>query len=60
MAYADYEDLMNLTEKMLSELVFKLFGTYEIKFNPDGPGTEREYTINFKPPFRRVKMMEYL
>ena len=49
-----------MTETMLSELVFKLFGKYEVEFNPDGPGTDRTYTINFKPPFRRVNMMEYL
>lgn len=60
MAYADCTDLVEITEKLLSELVFKLFGKYEITFNPDGPGTEREYTISFKPPFRRINMMEYL
>lgn len=40
MAYADYEDLMNFTEEMLSELVYTLFGTYEIPFSPEGPGSE--------------------
>jgi len=60
MAYADYEDLMELTEVMLSELVLKINGSYIVKFNPDGPGTKRETEINFKPPFRRVKMLEYL
>jgi len=46
-AYADYEDLMDLTEKMLSELVLKLNGSYIVKFNPDRPGTLKEIEINF-------------
>lgn len=61
MAYADYEDLMVLTEEMLSQLVFKLNnGSYIIKFHPNGPGTKEEIEIDFKPPFRRIKMMDYL
>lgn len=60
MAYADYEDLINLTEKMLSELVLRVNGSYIVKFNPDGPGTDKTIEINFKPPFRRIKMMDYL
>lgn len=60
MAYADYEDLIKLTEDLLSEMVFKLTGGYTIKFNPNGPGTKEEIEIDFKPPFRRIKMMDYL
>ena len=30
MAYADYNDLMDLTEKMISEMVLKLHGSYKI------------------------------
>jgi lysyl-tRNA synthetase class 2 len=35
MAYADYHDLMNLTEDMLSTMVKQLTGSYVIKFHPD-------------------------
>ncbi len=39
MAYADYNDLMNLTEDMLSTLVKEITGSYVIKIhpNPDKP-----------------------
>merc|ERR1719183_3308874 len=60
MAYADYNDLMSMTEEFLSGLVMELHGSYTIKFNPDGPGTEREYVMDFTPPFKRVSMMSGL
>lgn len=60
MAYADYEDLIKLTEELLSELVLKVNGSHILKFNPDGPGTEKTIEIDFTPPFRRINMMEYL
>merc|ERR1719506_2804465 len=54
-AYADYEDLMNLTEKLVSGMVKALTGSYIIEYHnegPDGPAT----TIDFTPPFKRVSM----
>ena len=36
MAYADYYDLIDITEKFLSSLVFSLFGTYKIMYHPEG------------------------
>ncbi|KAH7645353.1 lysine-trna ligase-like protein [Dermatophagoides farinae] len=60
-AYADYNDLMEMVEKMLSGLVYQLFGTYEISYHPDGPDSDTPpVTISFKPPFRKVQMMEEL
>jgi lysyl-tRNA synthetase class 2 len=44
MAYADYEDLMQLTEELLSGLVYDLHGTYKLKLH-DLDGNETE--INF-------------
>lgn len=35
MAYADYYDLMDLTQDMLSSMVKKINGSYIIKFHPD-------------------------
>lgn len=60
MAYADYEDLMNLTEDLLSKLVFTIHGKHQIEFHPNGPGTEPVYNVDFTPPFRRVNMYEEL
>ena len=35
MAYADYKDLLDLTEDMLSKLVKEVTGSYKIKIHPD-------------------------
>ncbi|EKX47161.1 hypothetical protein GUITHDRAFT_157671 [Guillardia theta CCMP2712] len=59
-AYADYNDLMKLTEEFLSGLVMELHGTYKIQYHPDGPGTERVMDMDFTPPFRRVSMISGL
>jgi lysyl-tRNA synthetase class 2 len=34
MAYADYHDLMDMTEELVSEMVFKICGSYKIPFHP--------------------------
>merc|ERR1719247_2527548 len=34
MAYADYQDLMNMAEEMVSGMVFAIHGTYKIKYQP--------------------------
>jgi lysyl-tRNA synthetase class 2 len=51
-AYATYEDLMDLTEEMVSSLVLKLFGTTVVTYN------ERE--IDFKRPWKRISMEQAL
>lgn len=40
MAYADYNDLLQMTEEMISGMVFEFFGTYEITYHPDGKEDE--------------------
>lgn len=45
-AYADYRDLMKLTEKMLSEIVKKVTGSYEITYG--------DMKVDFKAPWRRL------
>ena len=58
-AYADYHDLMKLTEELLSTMVFNICGSYKIKFHPERslqePGPEIE--IDFTPPFGRIPMI---
>ena len=49
-AYATYEDLMNLTEELISGLVKKIHGTYIINYS----GQE----IDFTTPWPRVPMTE--
>ncbi|CAN1231752.1 Lysine--tRNA ligase, cytoplasmic [Linum grandiflorum] len=56
MAYADYHDLMELTEQMLSGMVKELTGGYKIKYHANGYDKE-PIEIDFTPPFRRVEMI---
>ena len=55
-AYADYNDLMDMTEEMLSGMVKEITGGYKIKYQPK-PNAE-EVEIDFTPPFKRIPMME--
>ena len=55
MAYADYHDLIEITERLLSGMVKAIFGTYKVVYHPDGPDGEAQ-EIDFTPPFRRLRM----
>lgn len=55
-AYADYNDLMDMCEELISGLVKKTTGGYKIKYSPK-PGMP-EVEIDFTPPFKRISMME--
>ncbi|KAL6546317.1 hypothetical protein OROMI_022038 [Orobanche minor] len=59
MAYADYYDLMELTEQMLSGMVEELTGGYKVKYHANGYDSE-PIEIDFTPPFRRIDMIEEL
>ncbi|CAI9102926.1 OLC1v1001320C1 [Oldenlandia corymbosa var. corymbosa] len=59
MAYADYNDLMELTEKMLSGMVKELTGGYKILYHANGQGND-PIEIDFTPPFRRIDMISEL
>ncbi|XP_074647019.1 lysine--tRNA ligase-like isoform X2 [Tubulanus polymorphus] len=59
MAYADYNDLMKITETMISGLVKSVTGSYQIKYHPDGADGE-EWNVDFTPPFRRIDMVKDL
>ena len=47
-AYADYEDIMGLVERLTEQLALSLYGTTEVTFG--------DKVINFKGPFKRVPM----
>ncbi len=49
-AYGDYEVMMELTEDLISAVVEKVTGSMQVEFE----GT----TIDFKPPWKRVPMLE--
>jgi len=55
MAYADYNDLIQITENLLSGMVKAIFGSYKVTFHPDGPEGEAK-EIDFTPPFKRLRM----
>ncbi|KAK9990638.1 hypothetical protein SO802_025623 [Lithocarpus litseifolius] len=59
MAFADYNDLMELTETMFSGMVKELTGGYKIKYHANGLD-EDPIEIDFTPPFRRIDMIEEL
>jgi lysyl-tRNA synthetase class 2 len=56
MAFADYNDLMEMTEVMLSGMVKELTGGYKIKYNANGYDKD-PIEIDFTPPFRRIEMI---
>ena len=49
-AYADYEDLMDMTEKMLSRLVKDIFSKSEISW--------QGLNLSFEAPFKRVRYVD--
>lgn len=51
-AYADYHDMMELTENLIADVTEKLHGTTKVVYD----GVE----IDFKPPFKRIKMQEFI
>jgi len=59
MAYADYNDLINLTEELLSSLVKHVCGSTVVEYAPAG-SSDPAVTIDFTPPYRKVDMLEEL
>mmetsp|Transcript_3263 Transcript_3263/g.4492 ORF Transcript_3263/g.4492 Transcript_3263/m.4492 type:complete len:584 (+) Transcript_3263:119-1870(+) len=59
MAYADYNDLMNMTEELVSGMVKELTGGYVVEYHVDGPEKPPK-RINFEPPFKRISMIKGL
>jgi len=51
-AYADYKDMMKLTEEMISSVIKKVFDTTEIAY--------KDQKIDFSAPFERVEFSEII
>ncbi|HDD53244.1 MAG TPA: lysine--tRNA ligase, partial [Thermosulfidibacter takaii] len=52
MAYADYMDLMDLTEELISSLAREILGTAQVTYG--------EYTLDLRPPYRRITFHDAL
>lgn len=59
MAYADYNDLIKITEELVSSLVKAIHGSYKITYHPEGPEGPAQ-SIDFTPPFKRISMISGL
>ncbi|RWS00347.1 lysine--tRNA ligase-like isoform X2 [Dinothrombium tinctorium] len=59
MAYADYNDLMEIMECLISGMVKSITGSYKVTFHPDGPENPA-MEIDFTPPFKRIQMIPEL
>eukprot|EP00736_Rhodelphis_marinus_P003967 Rmarinus@m.27631 len=59
MAYADYNDLMTMTEEMFSGCVKEITGSYKIMYHLNGPDAD-PVEVDFSPPWRRVPMVKGL
>jgi lysyl-tRNA synthetase class 2 len=65
MAYADYADLMTITEEMIRGMVKAITGSYQLKYNPAGgydpeAPADKVITVDFEPPFLRIPMIKGL
>ncbi|CDZ97587.1 lysine-trna ligase [Phaffia rhodozyma] len=62
MAYADMFDLMEMTETLVEGMVKYLNkGETKVVFHPEGQGEgKKEYTIDFKAPWKRFDMIKEL
>ncbi|KAK8813201.1 hypothetical protein WA158_002793 [Blastocystis sp. Blastoise] len=56
MAYADYNDIMTMTEDMISSIVKEIKGSYVIEYHADGLD-QPPVKIDFTPPWRRISMV---
>ncbi|KAK9822199.1 hypothetical protein WJX81_002806 [Elliptochloris bilobata] len=55
-AYADYHDLMTMTEEMVAQMVLQLRGSYRMAYHAHGLDAP-PVQIDFTPPWRRISMV---
>ena len=58
-AYCDYNDLMKVTEEMISGMVLQVNGSYIVKYHPTD-NKDEVIEIDFTPPFKRVPIIKGL
>ncbi|KAK9477869.1 hypothetical protein V1514DRAFT_332727 [Lipomyces japonicus] len=58
-AYADYHDLMDMTEDLFSNMVKDITGDYKVKYQPGGPDGPT-LDIDFSRPWKRLDMITTL
>jgi lysyl-tRNA synthetase class 2 len=58
MAYADYNDLLDITEQMISGMVLEITGSYVIPYAAEEG--KPPIDIDFSPPWKRISMIEGL
>jgi lysyl-tRNA synthetase, class II len=57
-AYWDYNDMMDLTERLFENIALSLYGTTQLKFRPEK--AEEEIVVELKAPWKRLSMKESL
>jgi lysyl-tRNA synthetase class 2 len=60
MAYADYNDLIVITEQLVSGMVYEITGGYHVTYHPNEDDLSQVFEVDFTPPFKRVKMIPEL
>lgn len=50
---------MDMTEKMISQMVLDIKGSYKIQYHAEGPEKD-PIEIDFTPPWRRISMVDEL
>jgi lysyl-tRNA synthetase class 2 len=59
MAYADYNDVMQMTEEMVSSMVKEITGSYKFQYHANG-ADQPPIEIDCTPPFRRISFVQGL
>ena len=56
-AFADYNDLIKLTEEIICSIVLKVKGSYKFKITGDDG---KQVEVDFSPPWRKISVIEEL
>ena len=58
MAFADYYDMIKMSEDLLSYIVYKIHNTFQITYLP--LNSEKPLQIDFTPPYKKIDIMTEL